>query len=279
VLILGIDTSGRQGSVALLQVQGGAQEGPAPAAGAASVAAYPPAPAAGAASVAAYPPSAQLRTLELVPLSGGQYSEVLVPAIAALLVRHGLEKSSLSLIAVASGPGSFTGLRVAIATAKGLAEAFAIPVVPVSVLEAIALTSGVEGRAVAAIDAQRGEVFFGEYILASAAPEPARRMREDLAGFGGFASWLTAPLADALASAPPPRVFTPDEGLAARLREAGCDAALVARPSAEDIAHIAHRKFLAGVRADVATLDANYLRRSDAEIFSAPKPGSVPYLK
>ncbi len=131
MLILGIDTSGRQGSVALLQAPEEAQGG-------------------------------RPRTVELAALSGGQYSELLVPAIAGLLERHGVEKRSVGLLAVASGPGSFTGLRVAIATVKGLAEALDIPVVPVSVLEAILLGSAAEGRAVAAIDAQRGEVFFGE---------------------------------------------------------------------------------------------------------------------
>jgi tRNA threonylcarbamoyladenosine biosynthesis protein TsaB len=254
MLILGIDTSGRQGSVALLEAQGGVQ-------------------------------NETLLTLECAPLGGGQYSEVLVSAIAALLLRHGLQKRSLALIAVASGPGSFTGLRVAIATAKGLAEALAIPVVPVSVLEAILLASGAQGRAVAAIDAQRGEVFFGEFsvlgesIVASAAgsaPSIPENLREGIASFADFVS--------ALASAsPPPKVFTPDEGLAGRLRDSAIrdsaihdsaiEVALVTRPSAQDIARIAHRKFLAGVRADVATLDANYLRRSDAEIFSAPKLG------
>ena len=52
------------------------------------------------------------------------------------------------------------------------------------------------------------------------------------------------------------------------------DTEMIARPSAEEFARIAYRKFLAGIRADVATLDANYLRRSDAEIFSEPKPGT-----
>jgi tRNA threonylcarbamoyladenosine biosynthesis protein TsaB len=238
MLILGIDTSGRQGSVALLQAQDEAPGGP-------------------------------LRTLELAPLAGGQYSEVLVGSIAALLQCHGVEKRSLSLLAVASGPGSFTGLRVAIATVKGLAEAFAIPVVPVSVLEAILLAAESPGRAVAAIDAQRGEVFFAEFATVN----PAPNLREDIASFAAFTSLLAA-------GSPPPTVFTPDEALADRLRNSALDSAfevaLIARPSAEDIARIAYRKFLAGVRADVATLDANYLRRSDAELFSAPKLGVTP---
>jgi tRNA threonylcarbamoyladenosine biosynthesis protein TsaB len=234
VLILGIDTSGRQGSVALLRAHGG-----------------------------------QLLTLELEVLAGGKYSEALVPAIAGLLARQGLERSAIGLIAVASGPGSFTGLRVAIATVKGLAEAFATPVVAVSVLEAIAVASGTEGKVIAAMDAQRSEVFFGEYIVESARPEASRMQREAMASFADFTRMLAS-------GDPPARVFTPDDDLIARLREAAFDAHLLARPSAEAFARIAHGKFLAGVRADIATLDANYLRSSDAEIFSAPKLGTAP---
>ena len=103
VLILGIDTSGGQGSVALLQRQG-----------------------------------EELLTLEWRMLSGGKYSEQLVPSIAGLLERHGFERSSIGLIA--SGQRSRLIYRgaMAIATVKGLAEAFATPVAAISVLEAIA---------------------------------------------------------------------------------------------------------------------------------------------
>jgi tRNA threonylcarbamoyladenosine biosynthesis protein TsaB len=234
VLILGVDTSGRRGSVALLQAQG-----------------------------------EELLTLDLAELSGGQYSELLVPTIAELLVRHSFERSSIGLIAVASGPGSFTGLGIAIATAKGLAEAFATPVVAVSVLEAVALASGINGKVVAVLDAQRSEVFFGKYIIKSASPEPARMSHEAISTFEDFTSLLAA-------SEPQPKVFTPDAALATRLQDAGIDTEILARPSAESIARIAYRMFLAGVCADVATLDANYLRRSDAEALAAMKSGTHP---
>jgi tRNA threonylcarbamoyladenosine biosynthesis protein TsaB len=236
VLILGIDTSGRQGSVALLQAQG-----------------------------------EEVVRLGLATISGGQYSEGLVPGIAELLAGNGFARSAIGLIAVASGPGSFTGLRIAIATAKGLAEAHATPVVDVSVLEAIALASGGQGKVIAAMDAQRSEIFFGEYVVEGAGPEQrARMLREGLAGFADFTSLLNS------GEAPQQKIFTPDEGLAVRLREAERDAVLIGRPSAEDFARIGYGKFLAGVRADVATLDANYLRRSDAELFSPAKPGTEP---
>lgn len=233
LLILGIDTSGRQGSVALLRAQGG-----------------------------------ELTTLDQSLLSGGQYSELLLSTIARLLQQHGFQRSSIGLIAVASGPGSFTGLRIAIATVKGLAEAFAIPVAAVSVLEAIALAARKDGKVVAAMDAQRSEVFAGEYQIESANPVPARMTREAVSSFADFTSRI--------GPGSPSKVFTPDALLAARLVEAGIDTEVVARPSAEEFARIGYRKFLAGMADDVALLDANYLRRSDAEIFVAPKPGGAP---
>lgn len=275
MLILGLDTSGRQGSVALLHRQGGAQGG-------------------------------ELALLGESVISGGQYSELLLPVIAELLARHGLQRRGIGLIGVASGPGSFTGLRIAIATVKGLAEVFATPVVAVSVLEAVADASGAAGRVIVAIDAQRSEVFWGEYEV-EPANQSATMLSEALASFADFTSRCAS------TQAPPPNdneeqvriqeqnqeqdqlphpklainaslewnirgshVFTHDEALAARFREAGVDAGVVASPSAEAFARIAYRKFRAGVRADVATLDANYLRRSDAELFSAPKRGVAP---
>ena len=197
MLILGIDTSGRQGSVALLRAQGGNS----------------------------LPSNSNRSPAANIPRR-------LLPTIAGLLVRHGLERSAIGLIAVASGPGSFTGLRVAIATVKGLAEAFATPVVAVSVLEAIALVSAAQGKVIAAMDAQRSEVFSGEYIVESACPEACRMQREAIASFADFTRMLAS-------GDPAMKIYTPDDGLCVRLREAGFDAHLLARPSAEAFA--AHR--------------------------------------
>jgi tRNA threonylcarbamoyladenosine biosynthesis protein TsaB len=205
VLIVGIDTSGRQGSVALLQAQG-----------------------------------EQLVTLETAVISGGQYSELLVPTLAELLGRHGFQRSSIGLLGVASGPGSFTGLRIAIATVKGLSEAFDTPLVATSVLEALALD------------------------ITATNPNPALMKREGIASFPDFASLIAT-------GEPVQKLCTSDEELAIRLGETGLKIQVLPRPTAEDYARIAHRKFLIGIHADVATLDANYLRRSDAEIFATPK--------
>ncbi|MBF8264321.1 MAG: glycoprotease/HAD-superfamily hydrolase like protein [Dehalococcoidia bacterium] len=76
---------------------------------------------------------------------GQNHSVELVPSIDALMVKSAADKSSLTGIIVAKGPGSFNGLRVGIATAKGLAYALKIPVVGISTLQVEAfphLTSG-----------------------------------------------------------------------------------------------------------------------------------------
>jgi tRNA threonylcarbamoyladenosine biosynthesis protein TsaB len=76
----------------------------------------------------------------------------------------GLDIAAVDLIAVAAGPGSFTGLRVGIATAQGLAMAHGRRVVPISVLEALAASVPDDVGAVGAwVDAQRGQVFAALY--------------------------------------------------------------------------------------------------------------------
>ena len=231
MLLLGIDSSGRQGSVALMKAQ-----------------------------------EAELRLLELETMAGGRYSELLLHAIDNLLTKHGVARSELGLIGVASGPGSFTGLRVGIATVKGVAEVLETPVVAVSVLEAIALRSGAQGHVIAALDAQRSELFFGEYEIASAA-QMAEKLNEDVASIADFAARMKTSQQ---------RIFTPDKKLAVRLEEAGASVEEIAAPTAGDIARIAYGRFLAGERTELASLDANYLRRSDAELFAAPKLGIPP---
>ncbi|HYB53091.1 MAG TPA: tRNA (adenosine(37)-N6)-threonylcarbamoyltransferase complex dimerization subunit type 1 TsaB [Thermoanaerobaculia bacterium] len=107
-------------------------------------------------------------------------SEDLLPAIHRCLTRAGAALGRVSRIAVCAGPGSFTGLRVGLATAWGLGRAAAIPIESVSTLEAMAEAwreSG-EGRVWAALDAGKGELVTQEFDLgaARALPRaPARR--------------------------------------------------------------------------------------------------------
>jgi tRNA threonylcarbamoyladenosine biosynthesis protein TsaB len=128
MLILGVDTSGKNGSIVLVHCE---------------------------------PEST--RTLEVVPLEGGTFSAQLVPQIAALLQKHGITKPQIDAFAVVSGPGSFTGLRVGLAAIKALAEILKKPIATVSMLEATALAAKAEGRVTAVLDAGRGEVYAGVY--------------------------------------------------------------------------------------------------------------------
>ena len=121
VSVLGVDTCGPSGSVALALLVNG-----------------------------------NLEILGQKELAGRTYSATLVSAIAELLEDTGLRLSKVDAIVVVNGPGSFTGVRVGLSAVKGLAEPRQIPVVAVSRLEGMAAKAGVGS---AALDAHRNEVF------------------------------------------------------------------------------------------------------------------------
>lgn len=94
------------------------------------------------------------------------HSETLLPMIDQALRIPGIDKASLDAIAVASGPGSFTGLRIGAATAKGLASVLAIPILPVPTLEGLAWNLwGSDGLICPIMDARRGQVYTGIYEI------------------------------------------------------------------------------------------------------------------
>jgi len=203
--------------------------------------------------------AASFELLETASLTGGAFSAELVPQIAAVLSRRNLGKQEIDGFAVVSGPGSFTGLRVGLAAIKGLVEVLKKPIATVSVLEALAIASGANGRVFAALDAQRGEVFLGEYNVQPETLQAMSLRQESLVKREVF---LTALPMGA-------NVVTPDASIAASLAS-GTTVLQVERPGAEWIARIGLRKILAGQTVTAEDLDANYVRRSDAEIFSKP---------
>ena len=215
MLLISIDTSGRKGSVALCRGD-----------------------------------AASFETLQLVDLEGGSYSARLMPTIAELLQDNNFTRNDLHGFAVVLGPGSFTGLRVALATVKGLCEVLGKPLATVSMLEAIAVTRG-SGNVTAVLDAGRGEGYVGEYAVSDGAARLGREFIVKLAEFS-----------------PNGKVLTPDKGVAEILGER---ALLVASVHADGIGRIGLRKLLAGDVTDAATVDVNYIRRSDAELFAKPK--------
>jgi tRNA threonylcarbamoyl adenosine modification protein YeaZ len=105
-----------------------------------------------------------------------QASEELLPAIRRCLARSGLSLEHVSHLAVCAGPGSFTGLRVGLATAWGLSRAAGIPVEIVSTLEAMAEAwrAVSHGPVWTALDAGRGEVAFQEFGLEGPRAEARR---------------------------------------------------------------------------------------------------------
>ena len=194
-----------------------------------------------------------VEVVEIVPLAGGTFSAQLVPQIAALLSKHGLSKADIGAFVLVSGPGSFTGLRVGLAAIKALAEILKKPIAPVSLLQLSAAASQAQGKVVAALDGGRGEVFFGAYELAG---ESVRVLREELVS-----------QADYLLLARDSSVATPDSALAAAARDHGRTVFPIERPTVEMIARFGWKKLQAGQTVSPDGLEANYLRRSDAELF------------
>ncbi len=105
------------------------------------------------------------------PMSRG-HQERLAPQVAELMQGAGCAFSELDRIAVTVGPGSFTGLRVGLAFAKGLALALDVPCVGVGALEALAWSGGAKGFAAACLDAKRGQVYLQIFIDGKAAMAP-----------------------------------------------------------------------------------------------------------
>lgn len=155
-----------------------------------------------------------------------------------------------------SGPGSFTGLRVGLSAVKGLAEVLQKPIVTVSLLEALATFSTEDGRVMTALDAGRSEVFCGAYDVRHGRAKP---VIEQLLSASEFVEEAGKPEVKL--------ILTSDAAVAEKLSAVASKVNVVQRPDSGVIARIGSAKLLAGETMSVESLDANYLRRSDAEIF------------
>ncbi len=196
-------------------------------------------------------PGRDLEILGQTELAGRTYSATLISAIAGLLHAAGFELSNLDGIVVVNGPGSFTGARVGVSAAKGLAQGAGIPVVAISRLELLSRKSGVPS---AAIDAHRSEVFL-RLERTGAPPVELLAGPEELAAVHPV----------------PARVAACDESAAALLARVWPQTQLVITPPplASDALRPGEARLIAGAAVDLALLDGHYLRRSDAEIFGA----------
>ena len=189
-----------------------------------------------------------------------RHTELALPWAEQLLSEAGIRKSQIDAIACGRGPGAFTGVRLAVALAQGLAFALDRPVLPISTLAALAL----EGNAAAgehvfaAIDARMGEIYLAEYLVDDphaltetsaerlAKPGDVRR-DSDVAcigvgtGFGADSGILVA-------------------RLGTRLQR--CDA--TALPHAAAVAHLAAAAFTRGEAIAPDALEPAYLRNKVA---------------
>ena len=199
--------------------------------------------------------SSRLEILEVVPLEGGTFSAQLIPQISALLSKHGFRKEDVGGYAVASGPGSFTGLRVGLAAIKALGEVTGKPIAAVSLLEVLVTFAPVSGRVLAALDAGRGEVYAGEYQRNES--HGTIKITERLLTRNEFAQAGAGVV-----------VITSDDALAQFARDAGLQVTKVDPVRADSVARLGWSRLAKEETVSPEDLDANYIRRSDAEIFS-----------
>ena len=200
------------------------------------------------------------------------YAERLPGEILALLDSHGRSLSAIDVFAVASGPGSFTGLRVGIATMQGLASAVRRPLIAVSALDALAHVASVEAasgaRIAAWMDGYRRDVFAALYEV-SAAPafEPSRLIVLDGPTVGDpvevLARWSEMGRGIPIDFAGDGAVLYADT-----IREhAGQGSRVVGSPDiAGAIARIAAIRAAAGEHPSPAAVRPLYVRRPDAEV-------------
>jgi tRNA threonylcarbamoyladenosine biosynthesis protein TsaB len=186
-----------------------------------------------------------------VVITGKTFAAELVPAVSSLLRGASLTVADLDAVAVVRGPGSFTGMRIGISAAKGLVEAAGIPLIALSRLAVLTRKAAVPGLTIAVFDAGRSEYYAGIYEAGNCLLE----------------SVMTRDQLIEHASDRPAVVVVCEPRVEAALAE--LQPTMLALPTLGDALPIAVERWRARQFEDVMSLDGNYLRRSDAEIFSS----------
>jgi tRNA threonylcarbamoyladenosine biosynthesis protein TsaB len=220
--ILAIETSGRHGSVALLSCV-----------------------------------SDRAEVLKQIELSGNERTaQILAPSIRGLLNEKNWSPKSVDLVAVAVGPGSFTGLRIGVTTAKTFAYAAKTQLLGINTLEAIAAQApAADGRLWAMLDAQRQELFAASFARSESGLTTVRETH-----IISVASWLAG-------LQPGDRVSGPALSRIAKSMPANVNVVPqdLWQPMATSVGQLAWKKFQTGQTADIWQLVPQYYRSSAAE--------------
>jgi tRNA threonylcarbamoyladenosine biosynthesis protein TsaB len=194
------------------------------------------------------------------------YSQRLLPSLEWLLDRCGVTRRDISGIGVSRGPGSFTGLRIGLSAAKGLAYAWGVPVVGIGTMEALALRAsspspGQQVTVCTIMDARQGELFAGLFKVGCDTHGHVQTVRlhaSHVATVADLDAWITEPC-----------VFAGDALLKYGdfVRKQFGDRFIAASPlrslpSAEEVAWLAYQRINAGQSDDLMMLEPEYLRRS-----------------
>ncbi len=161
----------------------------------------------------------------------GQQSKMLVPMMEEILAKAGITYNDCTALACTIGPGSFTGIRIALTTARALSLVTTKPLIGVSTLEVIAHSSGIRGDVLAIIDAHREQFYVQRF-----------RMIDEI-----------TPLSDALLVE---EKMIPVLGHGAKK--------IQTIPNAGDVAALANEKWLSGERE--FPIDPIYIREPDAKL-------------
>lgn len=193
---------------------------------------------------------------------GRRHAEVLTPAIEFISRQSGIQLSEISVVAVDTGPGLFTGLRVGVATAKAIAQALRVPMIGLSSLDLLAHPVRHSDKLIVSVmDARRSEVFTASYRRVPGGlqrvDEPRVCSPQDLAGK------LSAGDDDVLLVGDGALRYA---DVFSVVRHAEIESSVLAYPSAGSLVQLAHPRAVREEYVQVGELQISYLRKPDAEI-------------
>ncbi|HKM43189.1 MAG TPA: tRNA (adenosine(37)-N6)-threonylcarbamoyltransferase complex dimerization subunit type 1 TsaB [Limnochordia bacterium] len=185
------------------------------------------------------------------------HSERLLPALERLLADAGITVKELDLLSVVTGPGSFTGLRIGVGTAKGLSYALGVPIVGVTTLEGYGWQfKFFPGIVVAMVDARRENVFWQAFREGIALVDPS---------YGSLQSVLD--WCSCSKRSEEQFLFVGDGainyGEQIRASQSVPPSQNLLRPSA--VAHLGYTRYLQGEHSDAFSLNPTYMRQTEAE--------------